>query len=419
MEKSEPRGDLDFFIARQPILDRRQKCYAYELLFRSGFHNVFDHPDPDEACRKVISEAQFILGVDALTQGKRAFVNVTQHVLLEEWASLLPRAQTVIEVIETVEPTPEVVRACRKLKRQGYLIALDDFVYRDDLLPLVELADIIKVDFLESDAAARAEIIERFRSRKISFLAEKVETHEQFQEALELGYRYFQGYFFSRPIILQGKELPGFKLHYLRLLREIYKTDMDFAKLSDIIKQDVSISYKLLRHVNSAAYGLRRRIQSIREALVLLGEREVKKLTSLITITTIGKDRPEPLMIESVVRARFCELLASHVGLKARADDLFLLGMFSLIEAFVGRPMRDVLEDLPLDEDIKAALLGEDNVLSPVLDFAIDYSLGQWDRVSEGIREMRLEESEVPQLYLDAVAWAQESYAGEEYARAA
>ena len=414
MEAAQSRGDLDFFIARQPILDRRQKCYAYELLFRSGFHNVFDHPDPDEACRQVISETQFVLGLDSLTQGKRAFVNVTEHVLLEEWASLLPRAQTVIEVIETVQPTPEVIRACRKLKQQGYLLALDDFIYRDELLPLVELADIIKVDFLESDEVQRAEIVERFRGKKISFLAEKVETHEQFQEALDLGYRYFQGYFFSRPVIVQGKELPGFKLHYLRMLREIYKVDMDFAKLSEIIKQDVSISYKLLRHVNSAAYGLRRRIQSIREALVLLGEREVKKLTSLITITTIGKDRPEPLMIESVVRARFCELLASHVGLRGRADDLFLLGMFSLIEALVGRPMKDVMEELPLDEDIKEALLGEPNGLSPVLDLAVDYSQGRWDRVAQSIQELRLEESEVPQLYLDAVKWAQESYAGTE-----
>lgn len=402
---------MDFFIARQPIFDRKQRCYAYELLFRSnGLDNFFQHPDPSQASRKVIADSSLLVGLDSITGGKKAFLNVTRDVLLSDYVTTLPKEQSVIEIMETVGPDQQVLAACRELKRKGYTLALDDFVYDESYLPLMKIADIVKIDFLATSPEARAQIIRECRPLNLSFVAEKVETRQVFEEALELGYSLFQGYFFSQPVILRGKEVPGFKLHYLSLLREIYKPDLDFARLEVLIKHNVSLSYKMLRYVNSPAFGWRREINSIRDALLLLGQREVRKVLSLILLTSIGHDRPEQLVQDAVCRARFCESLAPYTGFAKRSEDLFLTGMFSLIDALIGRPMEEILGDLPIVDDVKAALLGEPNGIGRVLDFAIAYERGAWNQVAAGARELDLDEKTVPDLYVAAVSWAQQSY---------
>jgi EAL and modified HD-GYP domain-containing signal transduction protein len=400
---------VDLFIARQPILDRRLRNVGYELLFRSGMHNAFQGADPNQASRSVIADSSLLLGLRTLVEGKTAYFNVTREVLLSGHATILPPDQVVIEIMETVMADDAVLEAIVSLRSLGYTIALDDFVCHEGSLPLVEHAQIIKLDFLNSTAEERRSIVSKLGRRGLQFLAEKVETAESVEEARKIGCSFFQGYFFSRPMILRGKDVPGFKLQYLRILHHIQQPQLDFDDIEKLVKHDVSISYKLLRYTNSAAFGFRREIRSLREAMHLLGEREVRKILSLITLTTLGRDRPEQLLTDSVVRGRFCEELAPRLGLRARAQDLFFLGMFSMIDVIVGRPMDQVLLDLPIATDVKEALLGTSGRLRSILDFVIAYERGEWGRVERGATEIALTCDDVPALHWKAIAWSQDS----------
>ena len=402
----------EMFVAREPIFDRRQKVYAYELLFRSGLDNVFKHPDPDEATSKVIANSLLLFGIDVITGGKRGFINVTRNVLLKEQMTLLPKESFVVEILETVEADAEVIAACKKLKQAGYLLALDDFTCEALDTPLVELADIIKVDFLATDKAQRKDLLRYFASRRIRLLAEKVETREVFQEAMDTGYTYFQGYFFSRPVIMAGKDVPAFKLHLLQILAEISRADLDFARLADIIQREMSLSYKLLRYINSVFFRRRCHINSIKHALSLLGEIEVKKLLSLIALASLGRDKPEDLAVLAVIRAKFCASLAPHAGIPQRAQDLFLMGLFSLLDAIVDQPLADLLSGMPLADDVKAALLGENGHLHDLYQYTLAYEKGDWEKVSAHAARLELHEAEIPLLYRQAIEWCRQSFHG-------
>jgi EAL and modified HD-GYP domain-containing signal transduction protein len=316
----------------------------------------------------------------------------------------------VVELLETVEPDEEVIAVCRKLKELGYLLALDDFVFDQTMRPLIDLADIIKVDFLSTDRDQRAALIAQINPRRVRFLAEKVETDEEAENARHLGYSLFQGYFYSRPKIIQGRDVPGYKLNYLQLLREAMQQDLSLDKMEQIVSRDVSLAYKLLRFINSAAFSFRSRVQSIHHALVLMGVREIRKWVSLVALTGLGKDKSEELVVGSLIRARFCELVASRVGLGHRSSDLFLMGMFSMIDAFLDRPMQEALATLPLDDDIKIALLGGKNRCRDVYELTLAYERGDWEGLSQHTTVLNLVEEEVPQLYLQSVELAHKVY---------
>jgi len=380
------------------------------LLFRSGLDNVFNHPDPTEATIKVIANSFLLLEIESLTGGKKAFINVTRDVLLKEYMTLLPKESFAVEILETVEPDAAVVAACQKLKAAGYTLALDDFSVEAMATPLAQMADIIKVDFLATDHEERQALKHWFAPRGIRLLAEKVETREAVQEAMENGYSYFQGYFFSKPAIFSGKEVPAFKFHLLQILAEINRAELDFKQIAEIIKHEMSLTYKLLRYLNSPFFGLRQQVTSLLHALVLLGEREVKKLISLIAVTGMGKDKPDELVVLSIIRAKFCESLASRVGLAQRSQDLFLMGMFSLIDANIDQPLVDILRSMPLADDVKAALLGEDNLLWRVYNYTLSYEKGNWQALSAQGPQLGISEADTPPLYLEAVDWAHKSF---------
>jgi EAL and modified HD-GYP domain-containing signal transduction protein len=399
---------METFIARQPIFDRRQRVYAYELLFRSGLDNLFDHADPDEATAKVIAHSFSLLGMEALTAGRRGFINLTRNILVGEYFTLLPPEWFAPEILEDVEPDAGVLAVCQRLKRAGYLLVLDDFVYDERYLPLVEMADIIKVDFLATPPEVRRRMRRQLAPLGVRLLAEKVETPEAYREALEAGYHYFQGYFFSKPVVMVRREVAAFKVHLFRILQEINRQELDFRRLEDIIKRDASLTYKLLCYINSAFVGLRHKVTSLLHALVLLGEDEARKLISLIALTTMGKDKPEELAVLAAIRARFCESLAPLAGLAHRAQDLFLIGMFSLIDAIIDQALPDVLPTLPLADDVKAALLGEENRLRQVYEFALAYEQGAWARVAELMAQLGLPACAPPVLYRRAVTWSRQ-----------
>jgi EAL and modified HD-GYP domain-containing signal transduction protein len=394
---------MEIYVARQPIFNKQQEVYAYELLYRSGANKFYSSLNGDQASSEVITNSFLLIGLETLTRRKKAFINFTRNLLENDVATLLPNDLIVVEILQDIEPDEKMLAACRKLKELGYLLALDDFLYDDIFKPLLDLVDIIKVDFLTTPVEQRRAVVQRIEPHKALFLAEKVETREDFVQAVEMGYSYFQGYFFSKPDIVSGRDIPSFKLTYLKILQEINKPELDFDRLEKLIKMDVSLSYKLLKFINSLAFGFRSEIRSIRQALVLLGKKEISKWLSLISLKSIGENKPDELIITAICRAKFCELIAPRVGLKNRNSDLFLMGMFSLMDAFLDQPLSDILAQLPISEDIKTALLGGKSRFRDIYELILAYETGDWERLSRKAAKLELEEKEVKEFYLNSL----------------
>lgn len=394
------------YLARQPIFDRQEKVIGYELLFRSGFNN-FCGVINDEDCTtsQTILNSFVTFGLDMLTGGKPAFINFTRNLIVDETAIIFPRELITIEILENVLPSLDVIDACKKMKKHGYIIALDDFEYTPELQPLVDLADIIKIDFRLSDRSERKRMMAKIGTGRIKFLAEKVETYEEYEDARAMGFTYFQGYFFSKPKVMQGQEIPGYKMNYLQVLKEINNPDVDFELLEHIVKRDMSMTYKLLRFINSAAFGFHVKIQSIRQALTLLGLTEFKKWASLVALSGLGDDKPEELLVSSMLRAKFCEFLASKVDMRDSTPDLFLLGMFSNIDAFIDRPIAEISSELPLSDDLRKALRGEQSRFRNVLDMVIAYEKADWEEWGRLLLLFKISGDDFPEIYLRSVDW--------------
>ena len=394
-------------MARQPVFDRRQRVYGYELLFRAGPQNFFQGSDGEQATNRVITDSLLNFGPKNMTRGKRAFINFTRASLLEGYASLLPADWVVVEILESVEPEPAVLDACRALKEKGYTLALDDFEYHPRFAPLLELASIIKVDLLASRGESRRAQVQKLKAFQVELLAEKVETQEDYQECREVGYTLYQGYFFSKPVIVSGRDVPGFKLAYLRLLKEINRPDLDLAGMVAIIKSDLSLSYKLLRYINSAYFSLRNPVNSLQQALALLGEENIRKWASLVALAQLGQDKPDELVVSSLVRAKFCEDLAAQAGLKGRENEVFLLGLFSRLEALVGRPLAEVMGGIPIAQEVKSALAGRPNRLHRLLGLVKAYERGDWEACATASADLGVNERTVPGHYMAALEWSQ------------
>jgi EAL and modified HD-GYP domain-containing signal transduction protein len=392
-------------VARQPILTADEQVFGYELLFRDGIENQFRETDSDSASRRTL-DTSFQIGLEALCDGRRGFVNCTREVLLKDYMTLLPSTSAVVEVLESVPPDDLVIAALQRLKQAGYVIALDDFVVDDPRRPLMRYADILKVDIRQTTIAEGAAMINLCGEGACRLLAEKVETREEFAAAKAAGFMYFQGYFFRRPEVLQAREIPANRMNYLRLLRAVSEPEIDVRKFEGMIKQEASITYRLLRYLNSAAFGVQNEVHSIRHALALLGEREVRRWVRLVATLTIGEHRSSELLVSALVRARFCELLAPKV---AHGDsDLFLMGLFSIIDAILEMPMERVLETVPVDHETKAALLGRPSRLRPLYELMLAREAGDWQTAADRSRVLRLSESEVADAYWQAMQWARQ-----------
>lgn len=396
---------MSIFIARQPIFDAAMNVFGYELLFRSGMVNSYTAMDADYASSNVMINSFCLLGLDKLTGSKKAFINFTGNLLKQDVATLFPREELVIEILENVNPEKDIVENCRKLKKSGYSIALDDFILRDDYLTLIELADIIKVDFLSSSQDDKKSIVQRFKGRNIKFLAEKVETPEEFQQAKEWGYTYFQGYFFSKPAILSTNDIPPMKMIYLQLIEKINSHDVDFSELAEIVIRDVALSYKLLKLVNSSAFGLRSKVESVRQALVVLGTNEIKKLVSLLILQDLGDDKPEEIVHTSLVRAKFGELLAAETVIKTRKEECFLMGMFSTLDVLMSRPMEEVLSGVSLSKDVRAALLKKDGLFGYIYQLILAYEMGDWLLCNSCASILGINSNKLMEAYVEALGW--------------
>jgi EAL and modified HD-GYP domain-containing signal transduction protein len=393
------------FLARQPILDRRREVYGYEVLFRDGIQNSCAGMDLDHASTRAM-DTSFLIGLEKITEGRRMFVNCPREFLLRGYVSLFPRHTVVVEILETVKPDPEVMESCRFLKQEGFLIALDDFVDTPDLEPLIKLADIIKVDFRVTDEEKQYELAMRYAGKGIRMLAEKVETQKEFSDALAMGYSLFQGYFFCRPEIMQHNDLPSYRLAYLELLRVATAPEIDFNEIAAKIKHEPSITFRLLRYLNSAAFGLRSEIHSIPHALSLIGERDMRKWIAVVAVGVLADGKPGELMTIPLVRGRFCELLAPLAGMGHQSNDLFLMGLLSVMDAILDRSLETILAGLPVRSEIKEALLARMGLYRNLLDMAIAHETADWEKINKLAEAMGIKKEQVPALYVSALEWS-------------
>jgi EAL and modified HD-GYP domain-containing signal transduction protein len=392
------------FVARQPILTADEKVYAYELLFRDGLENFCRASSPkDLSCSTL--DTSLLLGLDTLCGSSFAFVNCTRDLLLQNLVAVLPPAQTVVEVLETVPPDEEVIQAIRQLKSQGYLIALDDFVPSDPRQPLIALADIIKVD-LKLTGLPRCKPLVAELGPTPRLLAEKVETRKEFQACRKFGFHLFQGYFFCRPEIVKGRDIPGNRINHLRMLQALAQPQLNLREVEQLIKSEAALCYRLLRYLNSAAFAFRSEIHSVRHALSIPGELEIRRWVGLVAAVSAGQGRCGELVCTALVRARFGELLAPKVP--HGNSDLFLMGLFSLMDALLDSSMTSTLEKLPLDSAIKNVLLGYSSPLEPAYRLMLAQECGNWSQVAETCDRLRLDSKQVAGLYWNAMAWARE-----------
>ena len=391
------------FVARQPIFDAAQHVLGYELLFRHGFENCFQ-ADPEFAARTTL-DSSLLFGLNVLCDGRRAFVNCTRDVLINDLITLLPPDQAVVEVLETVPPDERVIAACRRLKKSGYLIALDDFAPHDPRETLCDFADIIKIDVRATTAEERAVMITTYLPLRCKMLAEKVETTEEFRESQNLGFVYFQGFFFRHPELMMTRDVTSTRVHYLRLLEVVSRPTLDLLDLEKIVKQDASVCYRLLRYLNSPLFGLAREIRSVRHAMAILGEAELRRWIRMVVTLGAAEQKCSELILTALGRARFCELMSKRLRSES---DLFLLGLLSVMDAILEIPMEALLEQIPVDQDTGATLSGKQSRLRPLYQLMLAQESGEWDEASVLAKQLHLTDEDVAADWWQAMQWAQQ-----------
>ncbi|MBI3772375.1 MAG: HDOD domain-containing protein [Gammaproteobacteria bacterium] len=390
----------EIFIARQPIYTRTLHVFAYELLYRADADN-HAKSSGDAATTEVLLGALTEIGLDYLVGVRSAFINLTRSFIISQEALPFPGDQLVIELMEDIEPDEMVVRGVQRLVSLGYTIALDDFIYDDKYIPLIKLAKIAKIDIQAHTELELRQLYEKLRKfEHLKLLAEKVETQEQYDFCRELGFNYFQGYFFCRPRIIKRKRMPANQAALMQLLTEVQRTDVKVARLEAMITKDVALSYKLLRYINSAFFGLPRPMESIQRAIVFLGARAIQKWATLLILSRID-DKPNELMVTAVVRGKMCELLAQALEFEPE-DACFTVGLLSVLDALLDMPMDRIVNSLTLSDQITDALLEFKGTPGEILRCVLNYERSNWENVALG----NLESDVIKDAYLQAVGWA-------------
>mgnify|MGYP001141604803 CR=1 FL=1 len=398
---------MDIFVARQPIYDRRLNVAGYELLYRSGSRvNASGPIEGEQATSQVLVNTFMEFGLDAIVGDKPAFVNFTQGALENGVVAGLPADALVLEVLEDVTVTPGLVQALKELKAKGFRVALDDFVYQPELQPLVDLAEIIKIDVMGLEPHELTERLGHLMDGNFKLLAEKVEDKAMYDLCLDLGFDYFQGYFLSKPDIVEGRRLPANRTAILRLLACLYDPEVEIGQIERLVSQDVSLSYRLLRYINSPYFALAKEVTSIQRAVTLIGLKEVKTWVTLLALSGID-DKPDELVTRAMVRARMCEQLARERGI-ADPDSCFTLGLFSMLDVLLDIPLAQILDNMPLTAELREALLNHAGPKGGLLNCVLDYEKANWEALPGDIMDCR----HAPDAYLGAVKWADETLHG-------
>jgi len=408
---------VNVYVGRQPILDRGWNLAGYELLFRSSPANVCDSTDDFSATSQVIVNAVLGFGLDRLLGGKLAFIKFDRPLLLGDWTTLLPPDKVVIELLETVPPDQEVLSVCDKLRRQGYALALDSCPDDGRTAAFAPFVDILKVDFQQTSSADQEKIVRSYREFNIRMVAEKVEAESEFRRASLLGYDYFQGFFFASPTVLHTSRVPASQMSGLRLVKQMQRQDLDLKAIEELIRHDISFSHALLTYLNSAAFHWADRIESIHQALILLGSDGIRKWVWMASLPSMAQNRPPVLVAQVLMRGRFCEVIARFAKLALGGSDPFLVGMFSLLDAILQRPLAGILDELNIGPHIRKALLGPDNEADPlalVLRIVKSYELGDFRQVDEAARVIGLSADDLSTCYLDSLSWVETVFSPDE-----
>ena len=363
---------MEVYVGRQPIFDRHSNVFGYELLYRRSMNNFYEGVDGNQATRDLIYNAFFAMQIEDLTEGKVGFINFTDAMVRDLVPEILPKEQLVIEILENSIVDQDLIQACIRLKEKGYILALDDFVLNPSFEPLLELVDIIKIEFPNVSLETQRNLIKKHK-HKIRFLAERLETREEYNVALQMGYDYFQGFFFSKPVIYKQNDIGVLNTSILNIIHQLRTLDPDYNRIAQAVELDVGLSYKVIRLSNTISFGARYSIRSVRQALVRIGILELRRWFNVLLLKDLQQVENHELIKQSLVRAHLMENLAQYCEAKEQSLDYLLTGMFSSIDVLLSKPMEEVLMGMPLVDTVKAALLGEENDLKHVLNFVKRY----------------------------------------------
>lgn len=399
---------LNAYIARQPIVDGQHKLLAYELLFRDAPHAQSARIENAPAAGiAVISNTLCNMGTDWLLKGKLAFINMDVHTLMSDFSSLLPHDKVVLEVLEGVEASPEVLDRLRTLKKEGFRIALDDYVHVPERADLLPLADYVKIDVLAHTPEQIITTVKAARKHSAKLLAEKVERREQFEQYRKLGFELFQGYYFARPENVSAKVVNPTQASVIQLMEKV-RQEADIKQIEEGFKRDVPLTFKLLRYINSAGFGLTCEIQSIRHAVSILGYKPLSKWLTLLLATASPSPMAPVLSRTAITRGRMSELLGAYHLPKAEQDNLFITGVFSMLDALLETPMEQVLERVSIPESVADALLHRSGMYGPILSLAEACESGDAARIEALTESLFLSPAQVNKAHLEALTWVEQ-----------
>ncbi len=396
------------FVARQPIFAVDDTIWGYELLFRHSDRASYAQvADQVVATAKVIADG-FSIATVGVEQEKKFLINFPPELLLQQTALSLPSDICIVEILETVQPEPEIISACLKMKADGYLLALDDFVGAPGFEPFLEIADIVKIDVIGLSPPEIIRIAQQLNRYPCRLLAEKIEDRQTYQLTRSLGFSFFQGYFFSKPELISGRKISTENIGKMQLMQELADEDFEVKKLAGIIANDISLSYRLLKHINSSFYALRQKIQSITQAITLLGGDALRQWLAVILLSDLDlRQRAQEQVFIAVSRGRFLEMTAKNLTVPPYQNEtMFLLGLFSNLDTLLGLSMQEIMTDMPLPLEIKNALCGEANQAHEWLTLAVDIDNGDWPKMEKFLAGHGLDPKKMSVIHAQARIWA-------------
>jgi EAL and modified HD-GYP domain-containing signal transduction protein len=394
------------YVARQPIFDSHLSVYGYELLFRNGENNCFPNIEPDEATSKLLNDSHLSYGIEDITDGKMGFINFHENTLLRHFPTSLNPRTTIIEIIETVKVTDNLVKACQHLKVKGYKLAIDDYDNAAHWQALLDIVDMVKIEASAYTPDELISIVASLKQKKLTLVVERVETLEEFKQYKAIGFDYFQGYFLAKPELMRHRALGMSKLSMLDLLTESVRPAINIDRITAIFEKDAALTFKLLRFINNPAIGKSNTITSLKHAINYMGEEELKKFIALIALANVTESQHAELLSMSLVRAKFCEIIAETLALKNASSLGYLTGLLSLIDVITSQPMSALINKLPLATDVKAALSGEPTQLNHCLNLINALEKADWRAASAITKQYGLEKKTMHQAYISSITWA-------------
>ena len=397
------------YVARQPILSRKKQTIGYELLFRDGESNAFPNIEANQATSRLLVENFMSTGCNPALESPRSFINFPQESLISLVPTAFPKRKIVVEVLETCTPNDELFSAIKHLHRMGYIIALDDFSLDAAWDRFLPYSHIVKLDIMQLGIETACKYVKQRKQQgcKRHYLAERVETNDEFQQAFDAGFHFYQGYFFSKPQIIKNRVVKPEELLTMQLFQEVCRTEVNFVRIEQLIAQDVSLSYQLLKFVNTASARLENPISSFKQALVYLGEEQIKMFVTLIATAHAAINKPKELYKQSLVKGRFCELMICRIQNGTPGQQAFIVGLFSLLDALLDRKLDDVLDQLSLSKEIEQAILLRVGLLGSMLELYESLDTGDWEEIDKTSRLLGFSPKTVEKTYQDAEQWYQ------------